>query len=218
MNEKKRTMALAGVLLALVAYAVPNVVLKDSGNASSNINTSKSTADSTQSAVKNNKASANKNDKESKSGISKDKLEIDNLTKNTYSLKSTEISTTTNPFLSTADSTKAIQDKEKAEKDKQKNVKLPQTVGVEGEHITNNVVATPAMQKFEAPQAPAGDFKLKAIAQANDKVIAVVETGGKRTTAFVGTTIGSYTVTDIDSQHVYMQSDNGFTKTLDLMK
>ena len=217
MNEKKRTMALAGVLLALVAYAVPNVVLKDSGNASSNIDISKS-SDSSQSAVKNNKASANKSDKKSKAGISKDKLEIDNLTKNTYSLKSTATPTTTNPFLSTADSAKAMQDKEKAEKDKEKNVKLPQTINVEGEHIGNNIVAPPAMQKFEAPQAPAGDFKLKAIAQANDKVIAVVETGGKRTTAFVGTTIGSYTITDIDSQHVYMQSDNGFTKVLDLMK
>lgn len=72
--------------------------------------------------------------------------------------------------------------------------------------------------QMEAPKAPAGDFKLKAIAQANDKVIAVIESGGKRTTAFIGSTIGSYTVTDIDSQHVYMQSDNGFTKTLDLVK
>lgn len=217
MNDKKRTMALAGVLLALVAYAVPNIVLKNSENASSNIDTS-TASDSSQSAVKNNKANANKNTKKSKSGINKDKLEIDSLTKTTYALKSTELPQTTNPFLSTAESTKAMQAKEKVEKDKVQNVKLPQSIGVEGDHIRNNVVTTPVMQQAETPKAPVGDFKLKAIAQTNDKVIAVVETGGKRTTAFIGTTIGSYTVTDIDSQHVYMQSDNGFTKVLDLVK
>ena len=219
MNDKKRTMALAGVMLALVAYAIPNVILKNSGeDATSNI-ASSTANDASKSAVKNNKASANK---QKSKGISKDKLEIDNLTKSTYSLKSTELTNaTTNPFLSSNDNAKALQDKEKIlqEKEKKNNKLLPKTVGVEtGDHIGNNVVAPPAMQQVEAPQAPAGDFKLKAIAQANDKVIAVVESGGKRTTAFIGSTIGSYTITDIDSQHVYMQSDNGFTKTLDLVK
>ena len=216
MNDKKRTMALAGVMLALVAYAVPNVILKNNAeNATSNVASSSAT-DSSKSAVKSNKASANT--KKSKT-ISKDKLEIDNLTKSTYALKSTELTNaTTNPFLSNADNEKAMQDKEKVMQDKEKQNKLPKTVGVEaGEHIGNNIVAPPTM-KVEAPKAPAGDFKLKAIAQANDKVIAVIESGGKRTTAFIGSTIGSYTITDIDSQHVYMQSDNGFTKTLDLVK
>lgn len=218
MNEKKRTMILAGVMLALIAYAVPNVILKgDSSNtASSNVATSTAT-ESSKSAVKDNKASANK--KKDKKSVSKDKLEIDNLTQNTYALKSTEKANVSNPFLSSTDNAKALQDKEKVLQDKNKNNKLPETINMEaGDHIGNNIVATPPAMKIEEPKAPAGDFKLKAIAQANDKVIAVIETGGKRTTSFIGSTIGSYTITDIDSQHVYMQSDNGFTKTLDLVK
>ena len=220
MNDKKRTIALAGVMLALVAYAIPNVILKNSGeDATSNI-ASSTANDTSKSTVKNNKASANK---QKSKGISKDKLEIDNLIKSTYALKSTELTNvTTNPFLSSNDNAKALQDKEKIlqEKEKKNNKLLPKTIGIEsgGDHIGNNVVTTSPSMQVEAPKAPAGDFKLKAIAQANDKVIAVVESGGKRTTAFIGSTIGSYTITDIDSQHVYMQSDNGFTKTLDLVK
>ena len=201
------------VLGLVLAFAVPHILNGGSGSTAKN---TKETGTKTESAsaVKQNSANAS-----TKADTGSDKLKIDNLVKNTYTLQSTTAET--NPYASlTSDEQKQKQEQEaKAQQAKQQKVDskaLPSTVNV-GDHIGNNFTAPPA--DFAAPQAASTDgLKLKAIAQTGDKIIAVIESDGKRYSSFVGSTVGSFTVTDIDSSHAYLQDDNGFTSVLDLSK
>ena len=214
MNKQQKKIAGELAVLGLVlAFAVPHILNGGSGSTAKNMKATGTKTEST-SAVKQNSANAS-----TKAGTGSDKLKIDNLVKNTYTLQST--TTQTNPFASlTLDEQKHKQEQEaKAQQAKQQKADsktLPSTVNV-GDHIDNNFTAPPA--DFAAPQAASTDgLKLKAIAQTGDKIIAVIESDGKRYSSFVGSTVGSFTVTDIDSSHAYLQDDNGFTSVLDLSK
>lgn len=214
MNKQQKKIAGELAVLGLVlAFAVPHILNGGSGSTAKNMKATGTKTEST-SAVKQNSANAS-----TKAGTGSDKLKIDNLVKNTYTLQSTTAQT--NPFASlTLDEQKHKQEQEaKAQQAKQQKADsktLPSTVNV-GDHIDNNFTAPPA--DFAAPQAASTDgLKLKAIAQTGDKIIAVIESDGKRYSSFVGSTVGSFTVTDIDSSHAYLQDDNGFTSVLDLSK
>lgn len=214
MNKQQKKMAGELAVLGLVlAFAVPHILNGGSGSTAKNTKATGTKTEST-SAVKQNSANAS-----TKADTGSDKLKIDNLVKNTYTLQSTTAQT--NPFASlTSDEQKQKQEQEaKVKQTKQQKADsktLPSTVNV-GDHIDNNFTAPPA--DFAAPQAASTDgLKLKAIAQTGDKIIAVIESDGKRYSSFVGSTVGSFTVTDIDSSHAYLQDDNGFTSVLDLSK
>lgn len=214
MNKQQKKMAGELAVLGLVlAFAVPHILNGGNGSTAKNTKATGTKTEST-SAVKQNSANAS-----TKADTGSDKLKIDNLVKNTYTLQSTTAQT--NPFASlTSDKQKQKQWQEaKAQQAKQQKADsktLPSTVNV-GDHIDNNFTAPPA--DFAAPQAASTDgLKLKAIAQTGDKIIAVIESDGKRYSSFVGSTVGSFTVTDIDSSHAYLQDDNGFTSVLDLSK
>ena len=214
MNKQQKKIAGELAVLGLVlAFAVPHILNGGSGSTAKNTKATGTKTEST-SAVKQNSANAS-----TKADTGSDKLKIDNLVKNTYTLQSTTAQT--NPFASlTSDEQKQKQKQEaKAQQTKQQKADskpLPSTVNV-GDHIDNNFTAPPA--DFAAPQAASTDgLKLKAIAQTGDKIIAVIESDGKRYSSFVGSTVGSFTVTDIDSSHAYLQDDNGFTSVLDLSK
>lgn len=221
MNKQQKKIAGELAVLGLVlAFAVPHILNGGSGSTAKNMKATGTKTEST-SAVKQNSANAS-----TKAGTGSDKLKIDNLVKNTYTLQSTTAQT--NPFASlTSDEQKHKQEQEaKAQQAKQQKADsktLPSTVNV-GDHIDNNFTAPPAdftapPADFAAPQAASTDgLKLKAIAQTGDKIIAVIESDGKRYSSFVGSTVGSFTVTDIDSSHAYLQDDNGFTSVLDLSK
>lgn len=214
MNKQQKKIAGELAILGLVlAFAVPHILNGGSGSTAKNTKATGTKTEST-SAVKQNSANAS-----TKADTGSDKLKIDNLVKNTYTLQSTTAQT--NPFASlTSDEQKQKQEQEaKAQQTKQQKADsktLPSTVNV-GDHIDNNFTAPPT--DFAAPQAASTDgLKLKAIAQTGDKIIAVIESGGKRYSSFVGSTVGPFTVTDIDSSHAYLQDDNGFTSVLDLSK
>lgn len=214
MNKQQKKIAGELAVLGLVlAFAVPHILNGGSGSTAKNTKATGTKTEST-SAVKQNSANAS-----TKADTGSDKLKIDNLVKNTYTLQSTTAQT--NPFASlTSDEQKQKQEQEaktqQAKQQKADSKTLPSTVNV-GDHIDNNFTAPPA--DFAAPQAASTDgLKLKAIAQTGDKIIAVIESDGKRYSSFVGSTVGSFTVTDIDSSHAYLQDDNGFTSVLDLSK
>ena len=218
MNKQQKKIAGELAVLGLVlAFAVPHILNGGSGSTAKNAKATGTKTEST-SAVKQNSANAS-----TKADTWSDKLKIDNLVKNTYTLQSTTAQT--NPFASlTSDEQKQKQEQEaKAQQTKQQKADsktLPSTVNV-GDHIDNNFTAPPAdfAASQAASQAASTDgLKLKAIAQTGDKIIAVIESDGKRYSSFVGSTVGSFTVTDIDSSHAYLQDDNGFTSVLDLSK
>ncbi len=202
---KQRTVALGLVAVAVAAYGIPHVLNGNDSSSSSKVATTSSSKGDSGSGIKENKASANK-----KSGnkVNNEKLELDNLTQQSYALQSAtqEVS----PFASPTTINPKTDNNQK---------KLPDSVSVG--HIENNISAFPQTTPTLNPSKPNSgntNLKLKAVAQSNDRIIAVIEDGGKRTSAFVGTTIGNYTVTNIDSEHAYLQSNDGYAMTLDLTK
>lgn len=82
-------------------------------------------------------------------------------------------------------------------------------------------VTPPVMQRPENEKQVAGKtssgMKLKAIASSGDKRVAVVEANGKVTTAFIGSAVGTYIVTDISESQVQLQDFKGNTVTLGLV-
>lgn len=222
MKDKKRTLVLLGVLLALATYAVPNVIMNnDSSSVSnsktnkvaSNTNTNKDKDKDKDSIIKNgNTVNASKSSK----SINKDKLEIDSLMSNSYTLKTAD--SNNNPFKSPVSSNNKDTKKENININQPQN--LPKTIGINNNDVMgNNFTAVPSTQVQEnIPQKKETQMTLRAIAQTNNNIIAVIEAGGKKTSAFIGTAIADYTVTDIDSEHVYLQDDDGNTRVLDLSK
>lgn len=196
-KNSKRPLILLGVLGIVVAYAVPNLILKDSD--------SSPTAETTQVEKQNveNKASASQ---PSGPSINQDKLNVEKLISSPYQLKTNKAEA--HPFRVI----NAVKQNQQTNTTTVKPMNTPSTVPI------GNVMAKPNGAPPLAPQGKEADMKLLAIAQTGSKVIAVIEVEGKRTSAFIGTSVGNYTVTDIDSNHVYLQSNNGNTKVLDMIK
>ena len=197
-KNSKRPLILLGVLGIVVAYAVPNLILKDSD--------SSPTAETTQVEKQNveNKASASQ---PSGPSINQDKLNVEKLIPSPYQLRTNKAEA--HPFR-VINAVKQNQQTNTTTTTKTMNT--PSTVPI------GNVMAKPNSALPLAPQGKEADMKLLAIAQTGSKIIAVIEVEGKRTSAFIGTSVGNYTVTDIDSNHVYLQSNNGNTKVLDMIK
>ena len=203
--------------MALAAYAVPNVIMNNDSSSTSNTSTNKVATNNnsdTNKIIKNNKtANASKNTK----AINKDKLEIDSLMSNTYTLKTAN--SNENPFKSPNNNEK--KDNKNVKKDvptTNDSKTLPNTIGMNNNVMGNNFTAIPTQTAPATPQKQETPMSLRAIAQTNNKIIAVIDAGGKKTSAFIGTAIADYTVTDIDSEHVYLQDDDGNTRVLDLAK
>lgn len=207
-SQKKKMIAIGVVAAVVAAVGVPYIISHP--NATSNVVTT--TAKSTGDSVKQNKASANKKTKKNDAKANNEKLELNKLTHETYSLQSAE--SNANPFMSAAVNSKTN------DKNKKDDKALPSTMTV-GQHIDNNLKAVPTTVPTVSTPNDKGngksDFTLKAVAQTNDRAIAVIESGGKRVSAFVGTSIGNYTVTNIDSEHAYLQSNDGYALTLSLV-
>lgn len=205
-SQKKRMIVLGAVAAVVAAVGIPYIISHP--NATSNVVTT--TAKSTGDSVKQNKASANKKAKNNDAKVSNEKLELNKLTHGTYSLQSAE--NNTSPFMSAVINNKAN------DKNKNNDKALPDTMTI-GQHIDNNLKAVPTSVPVTFAPSDNGrsDFRLKAVAQTNDRAIAVIESGGKRVSAFVGTSIGNYTVTNIDSEHAYLQSNDGYALTLSLI-
>lgn len=203
-SQKKKIIALGVVAAVVAAVGVPYII--SNPKATSNVVTT--TAKSNDDSIKQNKASANKKTNKNRAKVNNEKLELNKLTHETYSLQSAENSSS--PFMSAA-----INNKSNNKKDEKS---LPDTMTI-GQHIDNNLKAAPtsAPAASKPSDKSKSDFTLKAVAQTNDRAIAVIESGGKRVSAFVGTSIGNYTVTNIDSEHAYLQSNDGYALTLSLI-
>lgn len=206
-SQKKKIITLGVVAAVVAAVGVPYLISHPNATTSNVVTT---TAKSSGDSVKQNKASANKKSKKNAAKANNEKLELNKLTHDTYTLQSAESSAS--PFMSAAVNNKSV------DKNKKDDKALPDTMTI-GQHIDNNLKAVPTSAPAVTAPTDKGksDFTLKAVAQTNDRAIAVIESGGKRVSAFVGTSIGNYTVTNIDSEHAYLQSNDGYALTLSLV-
>ena len=127
-SQKKRMIVLGVVVAVVAAVGIPYIISHP--NATSNVVTT--TAKSTGDSVKQNKASANKKAKKNDAKVNNEKLELNKLTHDTYSLQSAE--NNTSPFMSAA-----INNKSNNKKDEKS---LPDTMTI-GQHIDNNLKAAP---------------------------------------------------------------------------
>ena len=207
-KNNKRTLILLGVLGAVVAYAVPNVILNNSETpAQTSIQTPTQTA---QVETKNVENTANASQTSNKGvSVNSDKLNIEKLTSSPYQLRTNKAEA--HPFRA-VNAVKQTPSNTTINNTSQKPMNNPSTIPI------GNVMAKPNGALPATPQMKDTNMKLLAIAQTGSKIIAVIEVEGKRTSAFIGTSIGDYTVTDIDSNHVYLQGNSGMTKVLDLVK
>lgn len=200
------------VLGALLAYAVPNVLLKDN-TALPKPNTTNTASNKDNKLTTSNTANASENKKD----VNKNKLEIDNLINKSYALKTAN--TETNPFKSiTSAKDKAKTHNTQPNTTTNNNLNTPSSIPMNIDRVDNNVMAIPNSGMSAGMPEKETAMTLRAIAQTNNKIIAVIEADGKRTSAFIGTNIGEYTVTDIDNEHVYLQNDMGYSRILDLSK
>ena len=224
---QKRPLILGGLLVALLAYAIPTQFMKDDGA---------STPDSSGTAVvstskPNGKGNARgDNQAQEKKNISNDKLTVNNLKSNTES-KLKSVAENNNPFEEDPELVK--RQRERQEKQKEKDEKV---------EIGNNVTAKPDTSSSSAKNAKNDkkdkkdtkssknargantkketkpNMKVKAIAETDKKVVAVIESKGKRVTAFIGTVIDGWTITDIRDGSVHLQNNEGKTYSLQISK
>lgn len=209
MKDKKRTLGLLAILGGLIVFAGPNIY----NNYVLDKPTQKVSQSKEDSSIKitENKANAN-----TKKTVDKNKLQIDNLISSTYTLQSLNEG---NPFKSNSSNKNTTNNSSSKNNRSLENKPLPNTIPINGEqHIDNNISTRPSFSSNGQDNKQSGKVMLlKAIAQTNNKTIAVVESDGKRSTLFIGSSIDDFIVTDIDGGHVYMQNSNtGETKTLNL--
>lgn len=213
MQNKKRTIGLL-VLLAIVAsIGIPKIINGNNTQTTSSVQKADNTNKQDKSSEINTEKKKNKKNTKGKK-ISKDKLEVDNLIGNQEPLAS--INATNDVFVNNFEMS-AKKQLVKENIPQKNSVKIPEineTIPQEQQsEVPNPKVVMPQKENEVSKMA------LKAIAQSGNKIVAVIDYGGKRTTAFVGSMVGSeYIITDIDGDSVRLQSLSGETASLKLSR
>ena len=215
MKPDKKIIGLLALLALIAGFAYPKI----SGN-STDIPTKQETVSSNKDAneKKSDDATTNKNSskkkKNSKKTISKDKLEVDKLLPKQANLESLENGG--KAFINLSEV--AANQKKMMEENLRHEKENSQPMIAENLEIPSVADMNPIVP--ETPKnSETNNMVLKAIAQSGNKVIAIIDAGGKKITAFVGSMVGSnYIVTDIEGDHVRLQSLSGETATLKLAR
>lgn len=245
---QKRPLILGGLLIALLAYAIPTQFMKDDGT--SNPDSSGTAVVSTNKT--NNKGNARGNNQsQEKKNISNDKLTINNLKNNTES-KLKSVAENNNPFEEDPELVKRQKERQEKQKELEAKKNGMTTKKDENVEIGNNVTAKPDTSSSSKTSASSSkssssssssaknekkdsksskntkgsktkketrpNMKVKAIAETDKKVVAVIESKGKRVTAFIGTVIDGWTITDIRDGSVHLQNNEGKTYSLQISK
>lgn len=209
MQKNKRTIGLLVLLVIVAGVGIPKIISGNNQQATPSVQKTETPAKTeTKQDDKSNKKENKKRTKGKK--ISKDKLEVDNLLGGQEQLLS--IGASNDVFINSSEMS--------AKKQKEE---LPPIIPVEMPEVIPEEPQTSVFSNPEVVMPPkeneVGKMSLKAIAQSGNRIVAVIDYGGKRTTAFVGSMVGSeYIITDIEGDTVRLQSLTGETGSLKLSR